>query len=211
MPNEIKTNKHYKHNLKFLAIGALVGGVLGALFGILQEYGAFHIPGVEHLIEVSPLGIVVTAIILGVIIGSVLGELLDLYIFYSNHDSAISYSEVGKLELHEEKLNISKSRVQTGEVNMHKEVTTEEKTFTVPVAHEELIIESKLKNGDTDTIRIPVMEEQVEIIKHPVALEDVSYHIEQFQENKSVTETVKKEKLNVQKDGFTTVVDKEIK
>lgn len=211
MPNEIKTNKHYKHNLKFLAIGVLVGGVLGALFGLLQEFGTFHIPGVEHLIEVSPLGIVATAIILGVIIGSVLGELVDLYIYYNNHDSAISYSDGEKLQLREEKLNISKNHIQTGEVNMHKEVTTEEKTFTVPVNREELIIESKLKNGDTDTVRIPVMEEQVEIIKHPVALEDVSYRIEQIEENKCVTETIKKEKLNVETDGITTVVDKEVK
>jgi uncharacterized protein (TIGR02271 family) len=115
------------------------------------------------------------------------------------------------LELREEQLEISKKPVVLSEVDIRKETITEEKTITVPVTREEVIIESKNSDGTVDLIKIPTMEEHVEITKHPVALEDVSYHIEETQENKHITETLKKEKLDVKTVGFATVIDKEIK
>jgi uncharacterized protein (TIGR02271 family) len=113
-----------------------------------------------------------------------------------------------KFVLREEKLDISKKRVELAEVIMHKEVFTEDKTITVPVVHEHLIIEKKKPNGDFETIRIPVKKESIQIIKHPVILEEVSYHIDQITENKCITETLKKEVLDVQTKGCEVVVDK---
>jgi uncharacterized protein (TIGR02271 family) len=121
----------------------------------------------------------------------------------------IPYVDDGKIQLREECLDISKDIVETTTVNIHKETFTEEKTFTVPVSREEFVIEKKfLAEDKTETIRIPIREERVEIVKHPVALEDVTYHIEEFQENKSINEILKKEKLKVQTEGSAIVIDR---
>ena len=47
------------------------------------------------------------------------------------------------LKLREEQLNIYKNWKQTGEVAIHKEISTEEKTITVPIIREVLVIEKK--------------------------------------------------------------------
>ncbi|MDY0944017.1 YsnF/AvaK domain-containing protein [Priestia megaterium] len=120
-----------------------------------------------------------------------------------------------KLQLHKEELDISKKWIKTGEVSIHKEVFTEEKTITIPVTHEELIIEKKVlatENPDqtgehTEIIRIPISEERIEVIKHPTVLEDVAIYKRQFQETKSVTETLKKEKVHIETTGNPEVVD----
>jgi uncharacterized protein (TIGR02271 family) len=121
-----------------------------------------------------------------------------------------------KLQLHEEKLDISKEWIKTGEVTIHKEIFTEEKTITIPVIHEELIIEKKVLDAEntdptaehTEIIRIPISEERIEVIKHPTVLEDVAIYKRQFQETKSVTETLKKEKVHMEITGNPEVVDK---
>ncbi|RDZ09325.1 hypothetical protein C3744_24810 [Priestia megaterium] len=121
-----------------------------------------------------------------------------------------------KLQIHEEELDISKKWIKTGEVSIHKEVFTEEKTITVPVIHEELIIEKKVldaensdqKGGHTEIIRIPISEERIEVIKHPTVLENVEIYKRQFQETRSVTETLKKEKVHIETTGNPEVIDK---
>jgi uncharacterized protein (TIGR02271 family) len=128
---------------------------------------------------------------------------------FNKSNQNTDYINNGNFKLREERLDISKEIVQTTEVNFHTESFTEEKTFTVPVTREELVIEKRfLPEGKTEIIRIPIKEERVEIVKHPVALEDVTYHIEEFQENKCIEETLKKEKLKVQTEGSATVIDK---
>ncbi|MGK3722507.1 YsnF/AvaK domain-containing protein [Priestia megaterium] len=130
-------------------------------------------------------------------------------VIYDTNNSA-------KLQLHEEKLDISKKWIKTGEVAIHKEVFTEEKTITIPVIHEELIIEKKVLDAEnpdqtgehTEIIRIPISEERIEVIKHPTVLEDVAIYKRQFQETKSVTETLKKEKTHMEITGKPEVVDK---
>ncbi|MBL4934457.1 YsnF/AvaK domain-containing protein [Clostridium sp. YIM B02515] len=120
-----------------------------------------------------------------------------------------------KLKLHEEKLDISKEWIKTADVKMHKETVTREETIKVPVERVELVIETiplaENSSSKTETIRIPISEESFEIIKYHVILEEVSYYINEYQDNKCITETLKKEKLNVETSGFTTVVDKETK
>ena len=122
-----------------------------------------------------------------------------------------------KFQLRKEQLDISKKLIQTGEVTFHKEVLIEKKNITVPVTHVELVIEKKISDteatnkmgGNIKTIRIPLSEEQVEVIKHSVVLEDVSVYKRQFKDAECVEETLKSEKLHVGTIGELEVIDKE--
>lgn len=104
-----------------------------------------------------------------------------------------------KLFLREEQLDISKEQVKTGEVTVHKEVVTEEKCITIPVTREEIVIEKRIQSEDkkdwvTETIRIPISEERLEVIKHPVLLEDVEIYKNIYQNTKHINISLKKEK-----------------
>ncbi|USK30924.1 YsnF/AvaK domain-containing protein [Bacillus sp. CMF21] len=86
-----------------------------------------------------------------------------------------------------------KKRVQTGEVKVHKEVVEEQKTFTVPIKREELVIEA----GNGEELRIPLKEEEVEINKHPVQVNKVLVTKRQIEEIKQIKEKLKKETAQV--------------
>ena len=137
-------------------------------------------------------------------------EVSEQVIYVTDHSA--------KLQLHEEKLDITKKWIKTGEVAIHKEIFTEEKTITIPVIHEELIIEKKVLDAEntdqtgehTEIIRIPISEERIEVIKHPTVLEDVAIYKRQFQETKPITETLKKEKVHIETTGNPEVIDRNI-
>lgn len=109
------------------------------------------------------------------------------------------------LEVKEEQLEIAKKWIQTGEVSIHKEITTEEKTFIIPLVREELVIQKKTLGADiqkhgaayVETIRIPLSEEKVEFAKQTVVLEEISIYKEQIEEIRRVEEKLKREKLKV--------------
>ncbi|GCD10618.1 YsnF/AvaK domain-containing protein [Clostridium tagluense] len=100
-----------------------------------------------------------------------------------------------------EELNVAKEWMQTGEVNIYREIFTVEKNFTVPIKREELVIKKKnltsstpqYKDMPTEVIRILLNEEHVEFTKHKVDLEDVSIYKEQIQDIKHIEETLKRE------------------
>ncbi|MPQ30416.1 YsnF/AvaK domain-containing protein [Clostridium estertheticum] len=108
-------------------------------------------------------------------------------------------------QIKKEELDIAKEWLQTGEVNIYRETFTEEKTFTVPVKREELVIrkkvlvsaDSEIKNMPTEIIRIPLSEEHVEFTKQKVNLEEVSIYKQQIQDIKHIEETLKRESLKV--------------
>jgi len=116
-------------------------------------------------------------------------------------DSMKNDSKNVTFEIKKEQLDIAKKVIQTGDVKIYRETFTEEKSFIVPVMHEELVIEKKdltsdaLKHKDlnTEIIRIPLSEEQVEFTKHRVALEDVSIYKHQINDIKHIEETLKSE------------------
>jgi len=116
-----------------------------------------------------------------------------------------------KLQLREEKLDISKNKVQTGNVNIYKEIIKTEKTIKVPILREELVIEKHVFNGkeadQTDIIRIPISEEHIQIIKNPVILENVDIYNKQFQDIKHIEAILKKEKLHIQTTRDAKVID----
>jgi uncharacterized protein (TIGR02271 family) len=147
------------------------------------------------------------------IIVMICGVFLDSY-GGEDMSEKVTYSDEHKLQLHEEKLDISKKWIQTREVKIHKEIITTEKTVTVPVNRVELVIENVNLNEESsdkaEIIRIPISEESIEVIKKPAILEEVAYYIKQYCDIKPITETLKKEKLNIETSGAVTVLEKEM-
>ncbi len=118
------------------------------------------------------------------------------------------------LRLRAEQLNVTKDRVQAGEVNLHKEVVTEQKTINVPVTHEEVVIErhavtgGQIDNtpiGEGETIRIPVSEEQVNVTKNTVVTGEVAIGKRAVQETQQVTDTVRHEEARIEQEGNVTI------
>jgi uncharacterized protein (TIGR02271 family) len=216
MSNKTKP-KRKKGNLTVSTIlGLFIGGGAGAAIGLL----------------VNMIDTIIALTILGASIGTAVGLLIGL----SNRDKteeAKSYdenkqplrkafkniSDHARLQRREEQLEISKELVQTAEVTSHKEVITKEKTITVPVTREELVIEKRsfdndASNTDNETseiMRIPLTEEQIDIVKNPVKLEEVSIYKNQYDETEHIEETLKKEIAHIETTGNVKVVDKENK
>lgn len=111
------------------------------------------------------------------------------------------------LHLHEERLNVDKERVQTGEVNIGKHVVEEEQTLEVPVSQEEVYIERRAVNDevaaagevldDGEHIHIPIMEERVEVTKRPVVSEEIVVGKREVQDTEKVRETVRREEADI--------------
>jgi uncharacterized protein (TIGR02271 family) len=122
-----------------------------------------------------------------------------------------------KLKLRKEQLDILKKKVRVGEVSVHKEVSTEEKTIVVPVTTVELVIDRKVfdpNNPDSldeklESMRIPISEELIEVVKHPTPLEDINIYKRKFQKIDHIKKTLKSEKIHVDTTGNAKVIDKE--
>jgi len=136
--------------------------------------------------------------------------------FETSAPNQSSYSnENVTLQIKEEQLDIVKKWMRTGDVKIYKESYTQEKSFTVPVKREELVIEKKglasaaPENIDapTEVIRILLSEEQVEFTKHWVNLEDVSVYKRQIEDIKHIEVTLKHEVPNVKFVGSPKVRD----
>lgn len=127
----------------------------------------------------------------------------------STHD----HHEEITLELHKEELQVSKKIIETAQVNVYKKIHTEEKQIMVPVTHEELIIEKKIVNPESnadpkiETIRIPLSEEHIEVTRHPIILEDVEIYKQKIEEHIQVNETLKEEKIHIDTVGDIRVID----
>jgi uncharacterized protein (TIGR02271 family) len=115
------------------------------------------------------------------------------------------------LKLREERLNVTKERTQTGEVDLHKEVVAEQKTVNVPVTHEEAYIERRAVTGaalddttpigDEERIRVPLSEEKVNVSKQTVVTGEVSVDKRTVEETQRVAETVRREKARLERQG----------
>jgi uncharacterized protein (TIGR02271 family) len=112
------------------------------------------------------------------------------------------------VRLREERLDITKERVQVGEVQLHKEVVEEQRTVHVPIMREELYIERRpVIDGKFDgspftadeIIRIPIMEERIEVTKRPVVVEEVIVGKWKIQETKQVQDIIRKEEARIER------------
>jgi len=113
------------------------------------------------------------------------------------------------IQLREEELEARKRRVQTGEVTVGKEVITEERSIDVPVTREEVYIErtpvdreatGSVDMDDDQTIRVPVMEEEVEVGKRAVVTEEISVGKRVVQDTERVSGTVRREEAVIEGD-----------
>jgi len=119
------------------------------------------------------------------------------------------------LRLREEELTARKTSVETGRVQLSKEVVEEERTMDVPVTREEVTIERQavdrrpsdkpIDTTETETIRVPVREEQVELEKQAVVYEEVGVGKRVTQETQQVSDTVRREELRMDKEGDVEV------
>jgi len=120
-----------------------------------------------------------------------------------------------KIELHAEELTPVKERAKVGEVDISKEVVTENKTIDVPVTREEVVVERHPVDrrpadqadfrDEGETIRVPVTEERVSVEKRPVVREEVTVGTRSVQETQPVSGTVRHEELRIDKEGDVRV------
>ncbi|CAD2070638.1 hypothetical protein GCM10007275_17130 [Jeotgalicoccus coquinae] len=122
-------------------------------------------------------------------------------------------TEEEKIQLREERVNVDKENVQTGEVTVDKHVETDRQKFDIPVEREEVVIERNpvddvpAKGGfndrdDVDEVRIPVNEERVNVDKENVVNEEVTIRKETHEDVEHVSEEVRREELDVHEDDF---------
>ena len=118
------------------------------------------------------------------------------------------------IQLREEELHVDKNRVQAGEVTVGKHVVSEEKSVTVPVEHEEIVVtrhavdraaDPSQIGADSETMKVALMAEQVSTNVTAHVVEEVEVGKRTVQEQKTVTDTVRKEKLDVDTDGNVDV------
>jgi uncharacterized protein (TIGR02271 family) len=113
------------------------------------------------------------------------------------------------MELREEQLRATKTPVETGEVRVRKEVTTEHRTLDVPVQREEVVIERHPASGRASSgeirsgeeVRIPVMEEKVNVEKQAVVKEEVTVGKRTVTDHERVSGDVRKENIRVENKG----------
>lgn len=122
----------------------------------------------------------------------------------------------GTIRLREEQLNVDKSRVQSGEVTLRKEIIEEQQTIQVPVTHEEIVIERRAVTdgvgdstpiGTEEVIRIPVSEEQIHITKSQVVTGEVAIGKREVQEMQQVRDTVRREEVRLDQNGNPIISD----
>jgi len=119
------------------------------------------------------------------------------------------------LRLREEELQARKTSVETGRVQLGKDVVEEQRTMEVPVTREEVTIERHpvdrrpsdrpIDTTESETIKVPVREEQVEVEKKPVVYEEVGVGKRATQETQEVSDTVRREELRTDKEGDVEV------
>jgi uncharacterized protein (TIGR02271 family) len=153
-------------------------------------------------------------------------EILSRFGAYDVH-TAQQLEQVQTIPLRREVLVPQKRLVETGQISIRKVVVTEEKTITVSVAREEVIIErhpvaeTTLGTSDTidgkivelaegETIRIPLRQEQVVIEKRPVVAEELLVGKKKVEETKHFTETVLREEPSVARTGKVRVQSRDV-
>jgi uncharacterized protein (TIGR02271 family) len=114
--------------------------------------------------------------------------------------------ESEKVKRREEELQINKHKVKTGEVQVDKTVSEEFKGVEVPVEKDEVHVERRPVTDyeestrpieDDESIRVPIVEEEIEVRKKPVVKEEVVIDKSKNLDTEYVADTVKKEHVDV--------------
>jgi len=121
-----------------------------------------------------------------------------------------------RIPVREEELEAHKTTRQAGEVQVRKDVVEEQRSMDVPVTREEVQVKrvpvDRPASGDEttigkgDTVRVPVMEEDVEVTKRPRVKEEIEISKVARQKTKRATGTVRKEHVDVSQEGDARVI-----
>lgn len=117
----------------------------------------------------------------------------------------------GVVTRYEERLSVAKERRESGRVRLRKSVVTEDQTVTVPLQREEVSLERiaidnpEVVDGDPfgDDVREFVLYEEVPVVsKQAVAVERVGLRKNMVQEERQVTDKIRKEQIDLDGDGI---------
>ena len=111
----------------------------------------------------------------------------------------------GEIIRSEEQLNVSKDRVETGQVRLRKYVVNETETVEVPVEREEVrVVREPITDADRanydgnigeQEASVTLHEDRVNVSKESVPVEKVSLEKDTVQDTERVTEDVRKERF----------------
>jgi uncharacterized protein (TIGR02271 family) len=114
------------------------------------------------------------------------------------------------VQLREEELVARKERVETGQVQIGKEIVSEQRTLEVPVTREEVTVERRrveptpaegaIGEGD-ETIRVPVHADEVSVEKRAVVTEEIGVGKRKVQDTQQVSGTVRREEARIEREG----------
>lgn len=134
-------------------------------------------------------------------------------------DAGVAGTDSDELIRSEEQLNVSKDRVESGEVHLRKYVVTETETVEVPVEREEVrIVREPITEADraahTGAIgeaeaSVTLHEDQVTVTKESVPVEKVSLETETVRDTETVSEEVRKERFET--DGVVADGDADLR
>lgn len=118
-----------------------------------------------------------------------------------------------KIALVEERLKIDVRQVETGTVQVYKKVVSEEVTQEVPVVSEEVLVERKPINQyvesapavrvEGDTTIISVVKEVLVVEKRLMLVEELHITKTQIASTTTVTETLRKETIEINRPNST--------
>ena len=118
------------------------------------------------------------------------------------------------VELREEELRARTRSVESGRVHVGKDIVEEEQTLDVPVTREEAVVERHPVNrrpadgavgDDREGIRVPLHQEQATAEKRSVVYEEVEVGKRAVQETQRVSDTVRKEVVDIDTHGQVNV------
>ena len=131
-----------------------------------------------------------------------------------NDRSRVADADIQNVELKEEQLDVNKREVESGQVNVSKNVVEDRESIDVPVEHDEVVIERhkvedgrEARDGDfhDEDYSIPLTEEQVDVDKKSVVTEEVEVGKRRVTDTEHFEDNVRREELDVQTDGNVNV------
>ena len=115
-----------------------------------------------------------------------------------------------RVTLSEEELAVGRRQVQAGQVEIDKHVETRHVAESVPVMHEEAVVERRpitdsmsargATIGEDETIRVPLTQEEVVADKRAVAKEELVVRTNQVTETETVEADLRRERADVRRD-----------
>jgi len=129
-----------------------------------------------------------------------------------------AYRTPDRLQLLEERLMVNKERFQAGAVEIGKHVETRQETVNVPLQREEVVIErhavtdarpveGAVLGAASETMRVDLEAERAQVGKQAYVTEEVEVGKRTVTETQTVTETVGREVLDVNKTGEVQMTD----